>query len=1070
MKKLNRIRLINWQGFFDETIDIAGSALIVGENGSGKSSLLDALYFVLSGGNAKSFNSAASSRSKRSLETYIRGRTGDLKKPNLRDETPLISHICLQFHDDVNSEDFCIGVVLELSSSDQLTKNFYRLKSTFPGDMFEDKDEDGVIVLNYPSMVRKLKKVHNIEIDSLGSTSRDFKKQLKEIISLEDEKYYELLPKAMAFQPIDDINDFAYQFLIPARTVNIQRMRENLETYNLIRKQIESDRAMKAALEPIVKQGEKYREARRNEKLLNAQMHRVSIIEWKEAIQRNKEKIKSDQTQIETLSRRKDSLERSLKITQKSIFEIEHGESYQRLTEVEKLLAEAEEKRNYWQREVADLEKDIKNEQEVIDALDLGIDLREPLEKRDFPLLETRITKEGCALEDKRDLLSYELNSLIAESEKLSNESERTNVVLDKLRKGIQSYPSYVENLIEKITESIPDAKPMPLCELIEDIEDEGWRDALEGYLGDRRFDLFIKDSLFAQVASLYEDLKANGDIHGVGLVDAARLEETQSIECAEDSLATKVICRKDDLAVNRYVNQLLGGVQCVDRIDESTNVERAITKEAYIYEDKALRKISENSYSIPYIGSKSLELRKVQLERRMIELESSYRTNASKRSEVTLLINKVRSSSNAKLSIAKDAWAEYENYDKETERLQGELEELRKSDMLIQELEEHRREEKKLTEEKDFCVSESRSLQDEINSIPGTNADLQQKIQERERKLAQIIDIDLTDEKMEAFMRENPCDPATIKSRLSQIGDEIKTLENFITQRMASYIGCFPAADLLPQIESLNDFFKLYNQIVKRNLEQFSRAEEQAKREVIDNFNNDYLKKMHSYIAEAKERVDDLNSVLRKRPFGAVGDIYKFDIARSKDRELGEIYDVFTSDEDFDLQEFGFSSKHQRVIDNLLKRLTSQVNESDEDFYRRVSNYLDYRKFMSYDIIIQNSEGKSYRFSEISREKSGGETQTPFYVIIAASFDQLFSSKNSESSKGCIVLLDEAFEKMDEAHIESMMEYFRELSIQPFIAVPTQHGRTIIPYVDTSIGLTKIHDRIIPSTISKEL
>ena len=49
MKTLTKIKLINWHGFYDETINIQGATLITGDNGCGKSTLLDAIYFLLAG-------------------------------------------------------------------------------------------------------------------------------------------------------------------------------------------------------------------------------------------------------------------------------------------------------------------------------------------------------------------------------------------------------------------------------------------------------------------------------------------------------------------------------------------------------------------------------------------------------------------------------------------------------------------------------------------------------------------------------------------------------------------------------------------------------------------------------------------------------------------------------------------------------------------------------------------------------------------------------------------------------------------------------------------------------------
>ena len=47
MKKLVKIRLINWHYLSNETIEINGNTLLTGPNASGKSTIMDAITYVL---------------------------------------------------------------------------------------------------------------------------------------------------------------------------------------------------------------------------------------------------------------------------------------------------------------------------------------------------------------------------------------------------------------------------------------------------------------------------------------------------------------------------------------------------------------------------------------------------------------------------------------------------------------------------------------------------------------------------------------------------------------------------------------------------------------------------------------------------------------------------------------------------------------------------------------------------------------------------------------------------------------------------------------------------------------
>ena len=55
----------------------------------------------------------------------------------------------------------------------------------------------------------------------------------------------------------------------------------------------------------------------------------------------------------------------------------------------------------------------------------------------------------------------------------------------------------------------------------------------------------------------------------------------------------------------------------------------------------------------------------------------------------------------------------------------------------------------------------------------------------------------------------------------------------------------------------------------------------------------------------------------------------------------------------------------------------------------------------MDYDIKITHEDGSYSLYSKVCEEKSGGETQTPFYVTVAASFVQLYNNNIGERQSG---------------------------------------------------------------------
>ena len=122
MSKLTKIVLINWMYFQKTTLNIAGNAAIVGTNGSGKSTIIDAIQLLLLGQKQAKFNSGANAE-KRTLESYVRGHVNTDGKEYLRNGD-VVTYLALEV--EINKTKHVFGINIEYKSKlDRLSDNKY---------------------------------------------------------------------------------------------------------------------------------------------------------------------------------------------------------------------------------------------------------------------------------------------------------------------------------------------------------------------------------------------------------------------------------------------------------------------------------------------------------------------------------------------------------------------------------------------------------------------------------------------------------------------------------------------------------------------------------------------------------------------------------------------------------------------------------------------------------------------------------------------------------------------------------------------------------------------------------
>ena len=130
-------------------------------------------------------------------------------------------------------------------------------------------------------------------------------------------------------------------------------------------------------------------------------------------------------------------------------------------------------------------------------------------------------------------------------------------------------------------------------------------------------------------------------------------------------------------------------------------------------------------------------------------------------------------------------------------------------------------------------------------------------------------------------------------------------------------------------------------------------------------------------------------------------------------------------------------------------------TDEELENAKRDMQKYSDYRTYLSFDMeqIVDGDEKLTIGLSKMIKKNSGGEGQNPLYVALLASFAQAYgihlSPKVRRNPSIRLVVLDEAFSKMDAEKVASCIDLIRNLGFQAIISATNDKIQNYLENVD---------------------
>ena len=236
----------------------------------------------------------------------------------------------------------------------------------------------------------------------------------------------------------------------------------------------------------------------------------------------------------------------------------------------------------------------------------------------------------------------------------------------------------------------------------------------------------------------------------------------------------------------------------------------------------------------------------------------------------------------------------------------------------------------------------------------------------------------------------------------------------------------------------------------------------EDARQKATKEFRDDFIFKLKTSIEQVRTQIDELNEALKDAKFGQ--DSYEFTV--NPNPQYLDYYNMITDELllQADSSEEEFITKHQDIMDNLFRMIGdgSEGKDKSSIIAQNVEKFTDYRTYLLFDLRVKKPDNRSYSLARNIKKASGGETQTPFYISILASFSQLYRVKASKSLSNCIrlVVFDEAFSKMDRNRIIEAIKILRQFDLQVILSAPPEKINDISKIVDQTLIVTRQNNR----------
>ncbi len=1099
MKKLKRMLLIHWHNYEKEVIDFDMINFLTGKTAAGKSTLMDAMQLVLLGDTTGTFfNKAANSKSTRTLKGYLFGEMGDDGDASFRclRTGRFTSYVAMEFEDTERGNRFTAGIVCDCYKDQSFDYKWFILHSQgFPDNLFVDPDTH--IPYDIPGLRAWLNRTLGRRKKGLYEfyeTNKRYQEVTLGKFGQVKQKYRLLLRKAVPFSPITDIEKFITESICDVKnTIDVEQMQSDIRQYKSLEEDARQTREridLLQAIRDVDQSYEREKEKYRQQSYIVIRGEQAEYEEQEEQcriqIGQKRQQAGENQTKMNFLTDKINRLEKDLKNREDTFRgsdivrrEKELKLQIETLTEdiqsMEKGIGTAlGQVKSYgasWNRQLAAA---IRAGFEPSGEFHPELSRMEQLGEEGlwtFSFHKAAEMMEGL----RRDMEEYRAE-LKKRSGQLKQDITALDLTLRNLKKGIKPFPESVSSLKRLLEEELfclgkKTVEVSVLADLLE-IRDPRWRNAIEGYLDKQKFYLLVPPEYYRNALRIYDRQRRESRIFDAGLVDVGKLRQEFTRKPMEGSLAEEIETNHPDARL--YADYLLGSVIKCEYVEELDRYKTAITPSVMLYKGYVGRKLNPSRYASPFIGRRSMELLIAQKQEELAAQEQLYNEVMTRYQTLTeavhtAILSPFEADQHQQAVEQKEKLEQTKRRRDQVQKMYDELD-FTYLDRMQQEI----RDLKADLDEKE----EKWHTLDKENALLRTEADRleEQALPEIGKKIGDVRKR-ISDTFPEGWIRKTG-EPRFLEVQGQQKEYTVPLKERFYaamrqtekqrdalrkerTQKRSEYNSLYKMPYDI-ELESNRYFDKELDELLQIRLPEYLEKIQDSRQKAYDQFRDDFIAKIKSNIEAVSRQIEELNDSLKKSVFGT--DRYRF--VKSPRPEYREYYDMIMDPLLMDtggwnIASQSFNQKYQKEIEGLFQLLI--LNETNVSAQRRaeyeksIKKFTDYRTYLVFDLIVTDDRGNEQRLSRTLLKKSGGETQIPFYIALLASFSQVCRIRNKNQNNTIrVILLDEAFSKMDGERIQESIRLLRRFGLQAIFSAPPEKIPDIAPLADRTIVVYK--------------